>query len=326
MPGRRFSISRIISVVALASLVVVTVLWWDEVQKRFPSLADGVYTGKIEGLGGSAIPLYVERRTGRDELLVVLLNDEYTSHFIPIITSDVGSRDWLMPLVLSGPGRKLKFTGAPLDGGAYAGKVFDIEKGARGRWNLRRVTLPALHEETEIRQWLSLARELQETNGAIRASTARIAEQRSEIQRVSLYISEGKRLKQNAEQKYQDESRQLLVQQKKTAEKLDVVKRLRGQLDIAQRVTGTGKLVTLSRDSLEKDRYWMNLRLGGALAGETAEFEEAAGRAEKLYEIRHQIALERERIRALENPEPSAPLVSDGDGAAVDVPGEGTRE
>mgnify|MGYP005715055835 FL=1 len=66
-------------------------------------------------------------------------------------------------------------------------------------------------------------------------------------------------------------------------------------------MTGLGKLVALSRESIDRERRWYESMYKTMVSDQSREFARAVERSEMVLDIRRRIALERDRIYSLVN-------------------------
>jgi vacuolar-type H+-ATPase subunit I/STV1 len=167
-------------------------------------------------------------------------------------------------------------------------------------WTLRPISQgldsSARESERNLTLWLSLRRELSQVNQLIVRAEALVPEQRAEVERISESIQDVPKFKARADEKYRelvrmlDEQRQILDQRQRE------VQDLAQRFEIAQRVTGMGKLVSLARESFERENRWFDSMLRAAPAGLSGSVQEAIQRGEKIIELKREIRKERAKL------------------------------
>jgi len=207
---------------------------------------------------------------------------------------------WLSPVTLSGPDGALRLIGAPSGPGEYVGGVVNIDTGLEGRWWIQRVEsldTPA-DGDTEIRHWLALKNELSDITAEIRAIEKRIPDQKVEIEKLTTFIEERERLKSSADDKFEEVKDSLRGSQGELKRLQDEARKLEAELELAQRFTGMGRLVSLSRESLEREGRWIDSMLRSDIVSSQRSVEVAAARAVKITTLKKEIAAARAELAA----------------------------
>ena len=301
-------IPHLIAGMCVLCLLLVTSWLWIEVAQRFPRLPQGSYYGRIQGLfqesAANGVPFFVDS-TDSNEFMVVLLHPQWQPQRITMVPrgATVEESEWLHPVVVAGETRRLKFMGTK-SGDEYRGNVVDQDTRARGQWSLRLV--PVSRAETgldakEIETWLRLKAELDTVEDDIRKAERRVPEQKKEIEKISAFITEGDSLRARAEKKFQDVSRQLEKASEELHQQETAAQDLEERLVLAQAVTDMGKLVSLSRQTLERENRWIDSALGGQIPPLAEDFSQALERAKKIMGVKRAIAEEQEYINHLES-------------------------
>jgi len=301
---QRYSL-RIAVVVVAAALVVASVLLWLGRQSRFPVFEPGLYAGTITGIfpeeGEVAAPFIIRADGVGDLLLVSLFNQEPSSRALEGVRNQ-SEPESLMPLTFESPFGTLRFTGAKGEDSSYAGAVTNVDKGGTGRWRVQAVqendeSPPATQER--IKLWLKLKEELGVAEQEFSELQRKLPEQREEAEKLSAALSEGSRLKSNAEERFSIVKGGLDKAQAELKERQDRAKKLEEKLLLAQRVTSAGRLVALVQQTAEQEARWVEsmLRVGGEAT--SPEVESALEKGSKVLELQEQIEQEKARIHAL---------------------------
>lgn len=315
VPSRTFGrllgipvVPHLVAALCVLSLLLVTSWLWIEMQQRFPHLPQGSYYGRITGLfpdaarGGA--PFFVES-TSSNEFFLVILHGQWQPQRSTMVPrgNDVDDSEWLHPVVVIGDGQRLKFTGKR-NGAEFTGTVFEQDGRRRGRWRLARIPTRPAHDggfdAKEIEVWLRLKAELGEIEAETRKAEQRVPEQQKEIEKLTAFITEGDSLRTRAEKKYQEVTRELQSASDALHEQEKRALALEEKLTLAQTVTDMGRLVSLSRQTLERENRWIDSVLGTELPPVGADFQEALARAKKIAGVKRAIAEEEEYIRHLE--------------------------
>ncbi len=303
-PRPRSRIPLIVSAVALVVLVVMSFLLWLEISKRFPKFPTGLYAGEITGLWPEQTRVYLEQLPKNLEMLVVVLRDGWKPQII--VGALAGSRtdlgEELLPIQIGSKTDTLQFIGEAKGTRFFFGKVSD-RLGNQGEWYMRPVDkeqeLPAEPSLASLRLWLLLKAEIQDVDSQIKSAEAKVPTQRAEIEKLTGFITEGERLKNKAGEKLNAVKEELKAQQELQRKKQEEAKRVEETLVVSQKVSGQGKLVALSRESLEREGRWVDsmLRTGGVSMNR--ELSIAVEKAEKISALQREIALEKKRLEEL---------------------------
>lgn len=294
-------------VIALAALIYVLVA---EVAQRFPRLAPGRYIGSVADVFGNTDgphTLYVERSDHSEEVFFALLRPGWLPQFIRSIVSEDSklSRGWTHPLVLFGPEGKLKFTGeVERDGEGYRGKVVNLESGRDGEWKLRHLegdsTAITPQDGEQIKHWVLLMAELRAVESSIKNLHEVITQQKNEAEKLTRVVTEGEMLKVKAGEKFRSVSAERDKLASALKSKQDQANLMAKQFELSQRVTGMGKLVSLARESLEREVRWIESMLRSASSPMAEDFFRLLERGQKIEALKQEILAEQERIAVLE--------------------------
>ncbi len=297
----------------LVLLLVVSWLLFREWSKRFPRLEVGSYVGVLRGYDSGrgdstekkrSVKLYIERGAGSEELLVVVLRTGWEPEIISGVLSDAGSPDSdLLPILVKGDDEELTLTGSKVEKGKYAG--WFTGKNRKGSWELNQVS-PELQsgesdERKDARLWLLLQAELLDVETKVEEAENLVPQQRAELERLTSFITEGERLKAKANEKFSQLNSDLERVKKELRERQAEGKKLEQTLEVSQKVSGMGKLVALSRESLEREGRWIDSMLKPYGGQPPEDLEGAVERGEKIQELKREIALEKGKIERLLN-------------------------
>lgn len=279
-------------------LVLIVVYFWtipgEETisTSKFPDIPPGNYHGTIEWTGTVADHLYFEN--GKNGRYLI------TTSGGGVITKSPPGEDEA-PLILELPsGEQLVFTGGSVRYGNYQGTV---TSGNRiGNWSLKIVQ--SVSEESppdleSISQMVSLRQNrlgLHQEHDELRKM---VEEKSEEARRLTLQLADSTSLKKNADKKFRElregvDDLEALVNQK-----VQTVKELQNKVSLAQRVTPSGQLVSLSRKSIDREMRWFESMFKGSdmLSGSGVGSE--YDRALLKVELRNQIMKLREVVNRL---------------------------
>ena len=316
--SRTATVPHMVAFLSLILLALVTFLLWLEMKKRFPMLPPGVYVGKIEGIfkddGVNAdVRFLVERSSDSDDLALVVVRPgwvpQVVSAALPEREGGMGTtaaQDWLLPITVAGIDGKLRFVGSKVGPAEFVGRVQNIETDVDGSWSLAKVrAIPSSsdpQEIQEIRHWLFMKAELGEVERQISEAQAEAPRQQKEIEKLTGFVTEGERLKSSAEEKYVEVKDLLSDLKNKVKGRQEEARGLEEQTMLSQRLTGMGRLVSLARESLEREGRWVESMLRADSGSLSPDVEDALRQSEKVQKLREQLAIERGKIAALRAP------------------------
>lgn len=292
----------ILSITALALLR-------DSTPQSFPKMSPGRYLGVIRGTYSAAVPIYVEVAEANNSIFFIVLRVGFLPQtIIPQNQApSSGSDTAYLPITLEGANSKLKFIGESASGAGYSGLVYELIGGSEGTWELHPVSDSGEAEDAsevaDIRLWLLLRGELADVDQKISKVQARIPETESEVLKLTQFITDDRSLKDNAGRKLALEREALSRLRTQLKNQQEEVAKLERQVDLSHRVTAMGKLVSLSRESLEREGRWISSALRVGTGDLAPELEEAAIRGEKILELKRRIEAENAKIYAILNPD-----------------------
>jgi len=303
---RKNWIPCLVAFLALCLFAVVSYSLWSEGKERFPRLAAGSYLGAVEGIfteeGGAPVRLYVEAFPDRDDMLFLLLRSGSQPVLLAMASPGGGPGDqsfYFPPTITSGD-LGLKLTGKLTEGGYFGGLAENTGNRNRGSWWLRPVregSEETRRRESEVERWLAVRTEIDDVQSEIAFAEKRAPELKAEIEKLTDYVTEGRSLKVKADQKLALERESLRQAQEKLQGRQREAQLLESRIELSQRVTGMGKLVSLARETLDRERRWFDSMFSSGAAG--ADIEQAAAKAAELFDLKKAIALEEDRIARL---------------------------
>lgn len=292
-----------LSYLAVIAVVVVGLVWF-ELDRRFPLLSPGIYSGRIEGLFGHArVGIYAERSEGSDGLILVVVRSGWYPQRVRLtpVKGLPFFATGAMPVVAVGATGRLKFVGKQLAEGRYGGTVRDSVSRASGRWELRLSSLKVQDfiADPEFLELASLRADLEAATRQADLLEALHEGLQAKVVEISRNLSNQQELNSTAEDRTKRLRTNLVKERRALEQREQEVIELQKQLEVAQRVTAMGRLVALSRESLERDSRWIS-----AVLSEVAQFgevdPEAVKTAAEIVSLMDETEQEREELQRLE--------------------------
>jgi hypothetical protein len=291
---KRLVLLSVLVLAAVAGGVFAVKRWY---VAAFPDLPPGVYGGSLRFDGSKKeVPWLVFRRSGEQSLAVAVGLVTVSAQRVAPIDPVSGARQ---PLFVGGADVRLRLTGDMAREGHYEGVFLNPISQERGKWMLHKSGNLGVspEKEADLTRWYSLWQELEQIEGEIQISQRKIDDQSSSIENLRRVVSEGDVLRKTADVRLgrADSEMEAAVDELRIRqEQLD--RKLR-DFDLTQRVSQEGRLVFLSRETIQRESRWIELTLN-LLAPETSiGFDQALERAERVKKLREAIAKERE-VRA----------------------------
>jgi hypothetical protein len=145
-------------------------------------------------------------------------------------------------------------------------------------------------------RWFSLWQEVERLEQQILASQRSADEQRAKIENLHGYVADEDVLRKTADVRFGRTDSALSAARDELALRQSQLDRSLTDFDLSQRISQEGKLVFLSRETLQRESRWIELTLK-LLAPETSiGFEQALERAERVKSLKASIDEERKAI------------------------------
>jgi len=260
----------------------------------FPDLPPGTYAGEVS-FGGSkrAVPWVVVRRPGDHSLAVVVGLVTVSAQRIAPIDPLSGARQ---PLIIGGSELRLRLTGAMSEEGRFEGSFLNPISQESGSWSLAKADVARLAPELEndLTRWFSLWQELEQIEGEIQVSQRKADDHSATVENLHRVVSEGDTLRKTADVRLgrtDSEMEAALQELRSRQEQLD--RKLR-DFNLTQRVSKEGRLVFLSRETIQRESRWIELSLQLLAPEISIGFDQALERAERVRALKDEIAKERE--------------------------------
>jgi regulator of replication initiation timing len=315
-------IPHFLAVISFLFLIYVSALFWLEMQEKFPKIEQGSYIGEISGLSGEeafkknsspdgqnalhdSFKIYLEASANKDEYFLVLMKKGFGAFFAKTEARGYSKRssEFLMPLTLVRGEETYKFVGSKLGKGSYAGVVTNIEKGFEGRWRLHTLKENSSYNafnEKVVRDLLGLKSEIISLSEQISEKEQKIPMLKSEVEQLTNFITEDKSLRLTAEKKLEDLMKKVEEAGVKSNEKKQELKVIKERYDLVQKLSPAGKLVSLARETLERESRCIDGQIRIASGAVLSDYDpEILMRGEAIAQLRKEIATEKKKIDLL---------------------------
>lgn len=290
---------KFIALSSLVALIAIGIIFSFSTSKTgFPYFQPGVYAGRLIFDKGI--------RDGDSELALFAIKDEESS----TVSFAVGDSTWQIgqasnavgassaPLKISHESVEYIFFGNSKDTKSYKGIIENAEQDKVGNWELSSIPNSSADMNSTdskiLGDFLKLSAMLEDIENQIKIQSLTVEQQKSEIERLGHYLTEGKSLRENADKKFRDKKDQLDELNAIKSAKQKEAAQIRSKFEISQRLGGMGKLVYLSRNSLELERQWYESMYDSSPLGITSEFDNLVARAERIITLKKEIRAELE--------------------------------
>jgi hypothetical protein len=253
----------------------------------FPDIPIGKYLLTIKLQEKSVLAEgYFERRIG--SIIWAPINKEWN---VARIAWNENS-PYVEPLEILAPDGKLKLSGRTKNNNELTGLVLNANDKEIGEWQLTQIKTPNVSSQNnqQIKELLTLYIRQSNVNDKIKTLEMTLVQQKTEIDKLVQYITDGVILKKNSEKRYNEatiklqQTKQLLLSSQNEANKLYE------KLEIAQRLSEMGKIVALSRESLERENRWADSVLKVSLTEADPNFDMAYQRALRIKALKDEIS------------------------------------
>lgn len=284
----------LLSCVVLALLAGGLSLLLKSYTAAFPDLEPGIYLGTLApSKTAPPIPWIVVRFAGEQSLAVGIGSVRLPAQRIAPVDPSGRNR---LPLVVGDNEARLRMTGSLKEVGRYEGEYLNPISQESGRWQLRKLASDSQSPvvEQELTRWYSIWQELEHIEQEIQDSQKKADEQRSSIENLHRYVSNGETLRKTADVRLGKMDSELDVARSELQQRQQQLDKVIRDFDLSQRISPAGRLIFLSRETIQRESRWIELSLE-LLAPETSlGFDQALQRAEKIRSLKRDIAKERE--------------------------------
>ena len=270
-----------------------------EFNRGFPQLRPAMYAGTlVSKRDGAAIPWWVQSTVGSPDLYVSV-----GFHGIPaqrgvVVEPSSGTR---LPLIISGSDRRFRMTGREEDSGEYEGDYSDPITSDQGVWRLKRVDIPPLEkaERDDLVDWVTTWQSLRAVEVKIEEIKRSFDIDEQRIEKLHRYAVEGDSLQKAADSRLSSTSAVLEDVKKQNSQRKGELEALLRNIDIAKRISPEGRLVELSRESIQREAKWIEQALQLTAPEVSGGFEQDYERALRVKALQDQVSDERSLIRNL---------------------------
>jgi len=270
-----------------------------EFNRGFPQLRPGTYAGTlVSSQGGSTTPWWVESTVGNPDLFVSIGRERIPAQRGVVVEPSSGTR---LPLIVSGPERRLRIIGREDDEGGYAGDYSDPITSEEGTWRLKRFdTAPlAKGDHDDLVEWVTTWQSLRAVESKIEEIKRSYDSDDERIQKLQRYAVEGDSLQKAAGSRLTATAEALNEIKKQNAARKGELEGLLRNTDIARRISPEGHLVELSRESIQREGKWIEQALQLTAPEISSGFEQDYERALRVKALQDQVSDERALIRNL---------------------------
>lgn len=267
----------------------------------FPELAPGVYSGLMVDSSSGSSPWLVVREEGQGGLTVALGDEviqpqKFSSSELKVRSKPNGGHTFNRgrPLMV-GTDKRVRFVGAGDDSNVFGGDFEIVTKGQRGTWTLVRRSETAITqtEQGDLTRWYSLWREVEGIEQEIAQARIVTDRNRDSVSNLNHYVGEGQALRATANRRLGHADSQVEAAREELSQRQEQLDRSISDFELTRRISPEGKLVHLSRETLQRESRWIELTLK-LLAPETSlGFDQALERAERVRELKRKIAEQR---------------------------------
>lgn len=259
----------------------------------FPDLPPGTYAGELSFSGSKrSVPWVVVRRPGDQSLAVAVGLVTVSAQRIAPTDPLSGTRQ---PLIIGGSELRLRLTGVMSKEGHYEGSFLNPISQESGSWSLAKADVARLGPEleNELTRWFSLWQELEQIEGEIQVSQRKADDHLATAENLHRVVSEGDILRKTADVRLGRTDSEMEAARQELRSRQEQLDRKLRDFNLTQRVSKEGRLVFLSRETIQRESRWIELSLQ-LLAPETSiGFDQALERAERVRALKDEIAKER---------------------------------
>lgn len=265
----------------LVAIAIVLSLIRAEMQLSFPPLAKGAYIGTIDDVFDSSVPIYIYSEGTPGELIVSVLERGWSRASFSVDSSSVP------PLEVRGPTGRLKFVGARRSDGTYSGEVFNLDLQSRGSWKLDRLeaVAPKVVPSNSLTERVSLQNQIFELRSNIESIGQDMDVHDQAISEMRTLLEDDQALDTKIRSRMTSVRESLLQQEKEVLDLRQRARELAKELVFSEKLTDAGKLVSLSRKTLHRERRWIESAFRDSAAQNRSFYVDEYERAERVIEL-----------------------------------------
>jgi len=295
---------HIYAIVGFILLIMLSALWLMRFARSFPFVDPGMYLGSIEFSKPSAsdsLMFYAERGEGQGELLFVVVERGWEPQRIQFLSGSSSLSTKTLPVSVAGPDVKLRLVGAEVETEKYSGAAYDIDGELVGRWSMRKLYKDPVSGtgDSSLLSLLKIKGELYLIEQQKNLEHERLAQVNEELQRLGSLVTDRDGLHLSVEDRLLAKSQELKEVNQELAAELSQLAALQRQIELAQGVTAMGKLVSLSRETLDREARYVESMFRAAPVEISSDHRGEQSEADRIFQLRRDIQEERRRIEEL---------------------------
>ena len=289
--------------IVLSALVVVGILLLrDGYKQGFPVLPSGIFVGSYS-IHDKTVPLFVITDAPKKNLTFFSDHDQTQPEKIVLDQS-------FSHITVSINGEGFRLLGGKNNDPIFEGELIRLADGTVGTWQLSKsltldevkITEPSEEEMSTVKD----ARDLLYIDSWIASNSGKISEQKIRIDELQSKVFDGPSYKQHAKERLVDAETALEYARERLKVKQEEFDALQEKLNVAVKVSKRGRLVSLSRESLERERRWIDSVLRMESPETTSpEVEQKYQKALEVKNIEDRIRIEEAEIARLQGKEGS---------------------
>lgn len=294
---RRFLV--IVLLVALGAVAYLGREVFARYTAAFPELPPGVYVGTLRpnSKDTEAVPWLVARFSGEQSLSVSVGDVRLPSQIAAPIDPSGKTR---LPLTIGEGEARVKFVGGAVSPTRYRGRYSNPRLQQEGEWVLSRVSseeTPSVVEQGLIR-WFAVREEIERIEAEIQEIQSKADQQSSSIDNLHRYVADEDALRKTADDRLGRADSQLDAARAELTQRQGQLDKAIRDFELSQRISQEGKLVFLSRETIQRESRWIELSLKLVAPETSLGFDQALARAEKVRALKAAIRREREGVAA----------------------------
>jgi hypothetical protein len=285
----------LISCVVVCLVVAAGVIAMRRYTAVFPDIAPGTYTGQLTAENtGRSVPWCVVRFEGEQSLAVAIGDATLPAQRVAPVDPSGSTR---LPLIVGGSESRLRLTGKPSEEpGTFEGEYLNPISNKRGRWRLAKLSMQpsSAKLDHDVTTWFSIWREIERIEEEIQDAQQKADQQRASIDNLHRFVNEDGPLRKTADIRLGRADSELEAARAELQQRQSQLDRASRDFDLSQRISQEGRLVFLSRETIQRESRWIELSLR-LLSPETSPgFDQALERAERVRALRREIREARE--------------------------------
>lgn len=288
------------------ALVLIVSIWLGRVylsKHYFPLLSEGFYSGYVLGLDledpaqkNRLVMRVVHNATGDVELHFNIQNSKWVNRTV-IQPGARGGKQLDAIVQVDGNEQLLLWGAAAGDSNKFSGDWKLTPGNQTGTWELESVDLQADQigpgKASELQHLALLRAELDTVERQLELSRQELSANLEQVNKLTEFVTNPESLRTQSDQRFEAaeiKERQLKEQLTKLSAE---VGKMQQQVNLAYKVTQRGRLVSLARESLEREGRWVESMFRSQVGSGSADLTPILERANQIAELRQQINAER---------------------------------